>query len=124
MENFWPIFWSAIGTALTGLLTWLTLTITNFFNGKIKDKKMAAHATALLQIVMSAVKSVSQSFVDTLKKNGKFDEEAQKEAKERAMVIVKSELTVELKEYIVNNFGDIESYISNQIEAALYNLKK
>lgn len=124
MENFWPIFWSAVGTALTALLSWLTVVITNFFNSKIKDKKAVEHASNLTRIIMTAVQSVTQTFVSALKKNGNFDEKAQKEAKERAMVIIKSQLTVELKEYITNNYGDLEAYLSNRIEAMIYTLKK
>lgn len=124
MEQFWPIFWSAVGVALTGLLSWLSLTITNFFNNKIKDNKMAQHANMITKIVMDAVQSISQTFVGVLKSEGKFDEKAQKEAKERAMTIIRGQLTVELKEYITNNFGDVESYIANKVEAVIYQLKK
>ena len=123
MEQFWVIFWGAIGTALTGLLTWLSVTITNFINSKIKDKKITQHMIAITEIVMKSVQTVSQTFVDVMKKSGKFDEQAQKEAKERAMTIIKSQLTPELTTYITENFGDITNYLSTQIEATIYNLK-
>lgn len=72
---------------------------------------------------MSAVQTVFQEFVDTMKKNGKFDEAAQKEAKERAYNIIINQLTPELQNYIKENFGDIKDYIMNQIEAMVYQLK-
>lgn len=72
---------------------------------------------------MSAVQTVFQEFVDTMKKNGKFDEAAQKEAKERAYNIIINQLTPELQNYIKENFGDMKDYIMNQIEAMVYQLK-
>lgn len=121
---FWPVFWSIIGTAGTALATWLTTYIVGLLNQKIKDKKLARWASELWQIIMAAVQTVFQSFVDTLKKEGKFDENAQKEAKERAYNIIVSQLTPELSKYIKENFGDMKEYLMNQIEAMIYNLKK
>ena len=73
---------------------------------------------------MNAVQAVTQSFVDTMKKNGTWNEEAAKEAKERAYNIIVSQLSVELRTYITDNFGDMKEYLMNQIEAMLYNLKR
>lgn len=124
MESFWSIFWSIIGMIGTGLASWLTAYLVGLLNQKIKDKKAAKWASDLLQIIMSAVQAVFQEFVDTMKKSGKWNEEAAKEAKERAYNIIVSQLTPELKKYIEDNFGDMKSYIMNQIEAMIYNLKK
>jgi len=124
LTAFWPIFWSAIGIILTGLATWLTTAGVSFLNQKIKDKKLARWASELWQIIMSAVQTVFQEFVETMKKNGTFNEAAQKEAKDRAYKIIMSQLTPELKSYITDNFGDMKEYLMNQIEAMIYNLKK
>ena len=124
MEAFWPIFWGIIGTIGTGLATWLTTFIVGLLNQKIKDKKVAKWSSDLFQIIMSAVQAVFQEFVDTMKKAGKFDEAAQKEAKERAYKIILSQLTPELKSYITDNFGDMKEYLMNQIESMIYTLKK
>ena len=123
-EQFWIVFWGIIGTIGTGLATWLTSFVVGWLNQKIKDKKLARWSTEVFQIVMSAVQTVFQEFVDVLKKNGKFDEAAQKEAKERAYKIITSQLTPELRKYIEDNFGDIKEYLLNQIEAMIYQLKK
>lgn len=124
LEMFWPIFWSIIGTIGTGLATWLTTFLVGLLNQKIKDKKLARWSSELLQIIMSAVQTVFQEFVDTMKKAGKFDEIAQKEAKERAYNIIITQLTPELKNYITDNFGEMKEYLMNQIEAMIYQLKK
>ena len=123
MDMFWQIFWSAVGIIVTGLISWLTGYVVGLLNQKIKDKKLARWSSEIWQIVMSAVQTVFQEFVDVLKKNGKFDEKAQKEAKDRAYKIIVSQLTPELKSYIEDNFGDMKEYLMNQIESMIYNLK-
>ena len=124
LEAFWPIFWSIIGTIGAGLATWLTSFIVGWLNQKIKDKKLARWSSELFTIIMNAVQTVFQSFVDTLKKEGKFTKEAAAEAKDKAYNIIMSQLTPELKTYICDNFGDMKDYLMNQIESMIYNLKK
>ena len=78
MDAFWPIFWSIIGTIGTGLATWLTTFVVSLLNQKIKDKKLARWSSEVTMIIMNAVQTVFQEFVDVLKKEGKFTPEAQK----------------------------------------------
>jgi len=124
VDQFYAILWTAVGTAVTGLISWLTIVITNFFNSKIKDKKMAKIATDITVIITNAVQTVFQTFVDVMKKAGTFNAEAQAEAKERALTIINSQLTPELKDYISSNFGDVQEYLKNRIESIIYSLKK
>ena len=117
------IILSAVSILVTGLVSWGVGLLISWLNSKIKDQDLARHLTAVTQIVTDAVMNVFQSFVDTLKKNGSFDEVAQKEAKDRAMEIIMNQLTPELKNYIMNNYGDLQEWISNKIESVIYNLK-
>ena len=117
------IILSAVSILVTGLASWGVGVLINWMNSKIKDQTLARHLTAVTQIVTDAVMNVFQSFVDTLKKNGNFDEAAQKEAKDRAMEIILNQLTPELKDYIAENYGDIYEWISNKIESVIYSLK-
>ena len=122
-QELWTIVWSALGTIVTAFIGWLTTTGIIWLNQKIKDRKIARWSSALYQIIMSAVQTVFQEFVDAMKKAGKFDEEAAREAKERAMKIIMTQLTPELRQYIEDNFGDMKEYLMNQIEAVIYQLK-
>lgn len=124
MDAFWPIFWSIIGTIGTGLATWLTTFVVSLLNQKIKDKKLARWSSEVTMIIMNAVQTVFQEFVDVLKKEGKFTPEAQKEAKERAYKIIISQLTPDLEKYIKDNFGEMKEWLMNQIEAIIYQLKR
>ena len=118
------ILWGALGTIVTAFIGWLSTTAIMWLNNKIKDQKLARWSTAIAQIIFNAVQSIQQSFVDTMKKEGKWNAEVAKEAKEKAMAIIESELTEELRKYITDNFGDIKEYLMNQIEAIICQLKK
>lgn len=122
-QEFWTILWGILGTIGTGLATWLTTFLVSLLNQKIKDTKLARWSSELLKIIMSAVQTVFQEFVDTMKKAGTWNDEAQKEAKEKCYNIIINQLTPELKQYIEDNFGDMKDYINNQIEAIIYQLK-
>lgn len=122
-QEAWTILWSALGTIVTALVTWASATCIVWLNKKIKDRDLARWSSAIAEIIFNAVQSVQQTFVDTMKKAGKFDEAAAKEAKEKAMAIIKSQLTEELRKYITDNFGDMEEWLTVQIESIIHQMK-
>ena len=113
-----------VGVALTSLVSWGVSLLISWMNSKIKDETLARHATATTQIISDAVMNVFQTYVESLKTAGKFDEAAQQVAKEKAMEIIETQLTDELRQYISKNFGDIKEWLSNKIESTIYSLKK
>lgn len=117
------IIWSAVGIVVTGLLSWATTALVSWLNSKIKDTKVKQWATDLAQIVMSSVMTITQTYVDSLKQQGAFTEEKQKEAFNKCLDLIKSQLTPDLIKYITDNFGDIEAYLKAQIEAMIKSLK-
>lgn len=123
MDSVLEIVLSAVSLAVTGLVGWGVTVFTSWLNTKIKDKKLASCLTQVTQIVTDAVTNIFQSFVETLKTNGKFDDAAQKEAKEKALAIINSQLTPELESFIQANYGDIQEWLSNKIESVIYELK-
>ena len=122
-DNVMPILLTALSVLVTGLATWSVSALTKWLNTKIKDTKAAGYLTQITQIVTDAVMNVFQSFVQTLKDNGNFGEEAQAEAREKALAIIQSQLTDELKAYIQENFGDMQNWLLSKIEAIIYSLK-
>ena len=123
-ETIKDILLSACSIIVTGLLGWGVSVLTSWLNTKIKDKKLASYLTRITQITTDAVECVFQSFVETLKNNDKFDQNAQKEAKDKALEIINSQLTDELKDFIADNYGDIQKWLLNKIESVIYQLKK
>lgn len=122
-QSILNIILAGVSIIVTGLASWGVAVFTNWINSKMKDKKMALLLAQALQIVADAVKLIFQEFVEALKKSGKFDEVAQKEAKEAALQIIMTKLTPELKEFIAANYGEVVDWVSSQIEVAIYNFK-
>lgn len=114
---------SAVSIAVTGLVGWGVKALTTWLNTKIKDSQINTCLSQLTVIVSDAVMSVFQMFVATLKKNGKFDQVAQTEAKNAALEIIKTQLTPELIKFIQNNYGDLEQWLNTKIEAVICDLK-
>lgn len=118
------ILLSALSIIVTGLVGWGVTALTTWLNKKIKDQKTASWLNRITEITTDAVMSVFQTFVETLKKEGKFDEAAQKEAKIKALEIIEHQLTPELENFIKTNYGDMKEWLNNKIEAIIYSLKK
>lgn len=97
------------------LIAWL--------NAKIKDENAKQQLTVATDIVMNAVRSVFQTYVETLKKNGTFDKESQKVALIKAKDDALSQMSDEIKDYITKNYGDLETWITTQIESTINILK-
>lgn len=66
--------------------------------------------------VLQAVTYTAQTYVDTLKAQGKFDEAAQKTAFNKAKDVALSLLTEDAKQLIVDLYGDITVWLETKIE--------
>ena len=122
-QQLWTILWSALGTVITGLFSWLTSVIISWLNTKIKDQKLRTFLTKFTEIVTRCVKSLTQTTVQGLKKDGKFDSETAKKVKEECINLIKAQLAPDMIEFIQNNFGDVTEYISIQIESFILDCK-
>lgn len=114
---------TCVATIATGLASWLVTMLTKWLSSKIKDEKMRRCLNALNDIIIAAVQSTNQTFVEAMKKDGSFTKEAAEEAFNQTMSIVKAQLTEDLKSFISENFGDIEAFLRAQIEAKVNLLK-
>lgn len=105
------------------LITLLGSKLIKWISKKIDDENLEKNLIKATNIVLDAVKYVLQTYVDNLKKEGKFTKDAQLIAFNKAKEIVLSQFNEEIKSYIKDNFGDIDSWIDVQIEASINNLK-
>ena len=105
------------------LISFLGIKLSQWLSTKIKDEKAAALFTKAVDIVTNAVRITFQTYVESLKNSGSFGKEEQLIAFEKAKAIITSELTEDLKTFIVQNYGDLQTWISNQIEATIHKLK-
>ena len=87
---------------------------------KQNDNALAAkYITMLSKTITDCVIATNQTYVDSLKAQGKFDTEAQKKAFNMTLTAVLSILNDEAKEYLTAIYGDLNTYITKQIEAAV-----
>lgn len=113
----------ALGTALSTLIGILFKRLTDWVAEKAKGQKYKRTLETIEASIRSAVLMVQQTFVDNLKKEGKFDSEAQAKALELAVKTATSQINDEMKKVIEELFGDIEEWLKTQIEAFIAYLK-
>lgn len=105
------------------LISFLGIKLTQWLNTKIKNDKGKALMEQAVDIVINAVRSVFQTYVESLKNSGNFNKESQTIAFNLAKSLVLKQLTDDAKNYISHNYGDLEEWIRNEIEASIYKLK-
>ena len=106
------------------LLGVLTMYLVQFIRKKsqeITDKTDSDLADKYIQMltdtITTCVIATNQTYVESLKKQGKFDAEAQKEAFKLTYNAVMAVLTDEAKHYLAAIYGDLTAYITTRIEA-------
>lgn len=105
------------------LITLLGSKLIKWISSKIDNEKTEKYVTDATNIVLDAVKCVFQTYVDTLKKEGSFDKDAQLTSLNKAKDIVLAQLSDDIKDYIKTNFGDVDTWVTTQIEASINTLK-
>ena len=83
-------------------------------------KAFLAEAT---DAVSTAVTYTSQTFVDALKKEGKFDKDKQQEALEKSLDKAISLLSEPAKKALEDIYGDLRAYLTSKIEAEVRSQK-
>ena len=126
MENFLQMLSQIFEVCVIPLLGILTAYLVQYIATKkdalIKqnDNALAAkYITMLSKTITDCVIATNQIYVDSLKAQGKFDAEAQKKAFNMTLTAVLSILNDEAKEYLTAIYGDLNTYITKQIEAAV-----
>lgn len=73
----------------------------------------------LADTISACVLATNQTYVESLKAQGKFDAEAQKAAFEKTKNAVLNILSDDAQEYLSAAVGDLNAYIEQQIEATV-----
>lgn len=104
-----------------GVLTMYLVQYIKLKSQEISDKTDNELADKYIQMltdtITTCVIATNQTYVESLKKQGKFDKEAQKEAFELTYNAVMAVLTDEAKHYLAAIYGDLTAYITTRIEA-------
>lgn len=119
-----------LNTIMTAVVLPLLIALSGYLVAYLRKK--AAEATANIEnqtirfyieeaneIVLQAVETLFQTYVDDLKKKGQFTKEAQLEAFNRAKDITLQLLTAEAREILIEIYGDLDLWIKTKIEQAV-----
>lgn len=82
-----------------------------------KNELEKKYLDMLSDTISDCVVATTQTYVDSLKKQGKFDAEAQKMAFNQTYDAIMCILSEEAKEYLNEAVGDLNLYITQKIEA-------
>ena len=99
-------------------------TKTEELNANNSNEILSKYVEMLSNTICECVIATNQTYVDSLKAQGKFDAEAQKKAFEMTYNSVINILTDEAKVYLTSIYGDLTAYITNMIEAEVNKNKK
>ena len=106
---------------LLGILTMYLVQFIRMKSQEITDKTDNELADKYIQMltdtITACVIATNQTYVESLKKQGKFDVEAQKHAFELTYNAVVAVLSDEAKHYLASIYGDLTAYITTRIEA-------
>lgn len=102
------------------LISYAGIKLSTWLNTKIKDENARRLLTSATTIVTNAVGLVAQTYVDSLKASGSFDEEAQRTALAKAKDTALSQMNQDVKDYITTTYGNLENWLTTQIEATIY----
>ena len=106
---------------LLGILTMYLVQFIRMKSQEIADKTESDLADKYIQMltdtITACVIATNQTYVDALKKQGKFDREAQKYAFDLTFNAVMAVLSDEAKQYLASVYGDLTAYITTRIEA-------
>ena len=105
------------------LISFIGIKFSQWLNTKIKNDKGKALMERATQIVLDAVRCVFQTYVEALKKSGGFDQKAQIYAFNLAKDTALKQLGDDAKEYISENYGDLQEWLKTEIEASINKLK-
>lgn len=84
---------------------------------KITDKKMIEAVNTAVEVVVDAVNATTQTYVESLKKQGAFTKEAQIIAFNQSRSAAIAQISESTKKLIIDKYGDFDLWLKNKIES-------
>ena len=104
--------------AYTELRKWVKVNAESKLN-QVKNDNLKFALEELYKVVDTAVNSTTQTYVESLKKSGSFDDKAQETARNLAIAEAKNNLSVGAKEILQTTYDNLDSYIDDIIESLI-----
>ncbi len=111
-----------LGVVTVFLTKWLKAKATEI-NDKIENETAEKYINMVAQTITDCVIATNQTYVESLKKQGSFDVEAQKVAFQMTYEAVIAVLSDDAKDYLAALYGDATAYLTARIEAEV-NIQK
>lgn len=86
-------------------------------NASVDNATAQKYVDMIYDTISKCVIATNQTYVNSLKDSGSFTEEAQKEAFNKTMTAVLTILSDDAKDYIAEATGDLNTYLTQLIEA-------
>ena len=118
MENLGNILIPLLVTIITICICMMTSKVAKD-TARLAPSKYSEIIYALENIVNKAVITTNQTFVNELKKQGKFDKEAMQEAYSKTFNSIAESLSQSFFEYIDEEAIDIDTLLKNMIETSV-----
>lgn len=116
----------ALIVAIIAIIPVVTTNLIKFINVKMNKAKQETTSaseekmlSSIEQLITDSVNYVSQTFVDTLKASDDFGLDKQKTALKLALDNIESTLSDECKEFIMQNYGDMTTWLTTKIESTI-----
>lgn len=105
-----------LGVLTTFFMKWVNAKSAEI-QANINDATLKKYMEMLTSTITDCVIATNQTYVESLKAQGKFDVAAQQRAFELTSKAVMEILSEEAKIYLVSAVGDLNAYITKKIEA-------
>lgn len=120
LEFLKNIFFAAVTAAVPVLTAYVVVCIRKVGDNaaaNAESVKAKTYITEATKAVADAVAATNQTYVDTLKSEGKFDETAHEQAAKKALAACLASISPAAKSFIESAYGDIREYLTTRIEA-------
>lgn len=111
-----------LGALTTFIVIWIKAKSAEL-QKKTNNDILNKYVQMVTDTITNCVIATNQTYVNSLKEQGKFDEAAQKEAFQRTYQAVLLILSDDAKEYLNNAFGDLNKYLQEKIESTVNNYR-
>ena len=120
LEKFLPMLFMIVIIPAISVLTVFLVTFIKTkkeeLKKKIDNELLQKYIDMLGETICAAVVTTNQTYVNALKKQGKFDADAQREAFNRTYEAVMNMLSDEAVKYLNSFYGDLQVALVNMIE--------
>ena len=127
-QYVWPLIHEVLYVVIIAVVPVLAKYIVDLLNSKREEISARAESFAFqdailraIQLVQDAVDTTSQTYVEALKKEGKFDSESQKKAMDMTIQSVEKLMDKDMKDLINTVYLDFDEWVRVQIESYIKN---